>query len=229
MAWPQKKGRFWPKFAWLPFMSRDRECPRVRKRRARWYRKAAEAGAALAQYRLGVLYLSEQGDIQSDPAEAVKWLLKAAAQQNAAAQNSLGVLYEQGKGVSRDRKEATKWYAASADQGYAKGEANLGRMYFDENGFPQDIVTGFKWFILASWQNEPLALTYMKQYGLGITGAQMAEAKKKAAEFKPRKRTQLRRKSKRNALGPTVRIALQSRAVFVCLTFPWLAAKPGRT
>ena len=65
---------------------------------AKWYRKAAEQGDALAQLSLGSLYEQGQG-VPQNYAEAAKWYRKAAEQGDALAQLSLGSLYEQGQGV----------------------------------------------------------------------------------------------------------------------------------
>ena len=52
-------------------------------------KKMAEAGEALAQFSLGVMY--DKGDgVLKDSAEAVKWYRKSAEQGNANAQNNLG-------------------------------------------------------------------------------------------------------------------------------------------
>ena len=54
-----------------------------------WYRKAAEAGSAPAQFKLGNAY-SEGTGVAQDYAEALKWFHKAADQGYARAQTSLG-------------------------------------------------------------------------------------------------------------------------------------------
>ena len=43
-----------------------------------WYRKAAEAGIAEAQYNLAVMYGTGEG-VAKDPAQAMEWYKKAAA------------------------------------------------------------------------------------------------------------------------------------------------------
>jgi TPR repeat protein len=45
---------------------------------ARWYRKAADQGHALAQYNLGLLYANGRG-VAQDKAQARAWMQKAAA------------------------------------------------------------------------------------------------------------------------------------------------------
>lgn len=51
-----------------------------------WFRKAADAGLALAQHNLGVFYAEGRGVPRND-AEAVVWYRKAAEQGNASPMN----------------------------------------------------------------------------------------------------------------------------------------------
>ena len=55
---------------------------------ADWFRKAAEQGHVLAQYKLGAMYDQGEG-VPKDQAKAVEWWNKAAAQGNDAARESL--------------------------------------------------------------------------------------------------------------------------------------------
>ncbi len=90
------------------------------------YRKVATAGSALAENRLGEIYLAEATlpgtdkaprDIPNNEApimlpdisEAVYWLTKAAQDGNPAAQGSLAELYKQGIGVPQDFVKAYAW------------------------------------------------------------------------------------------------------------------------
>lgn len=56
---------------------------------ADWYGKAAEAGSAEAQYRLGVLLMTGKVDRPNGPEVGVAWLRKSAAQGNEAAKAAL--------------------------------------------------------------------------------------------------------------------------------------------
>lgn len=57
---------------------------------ASWYRRAAEAGNAEAQYRLGMVLKSGKTDGADGPEQAVGWLRKAAEQGHARAKEALG-------------------------------------------------------------------------------------------------------------------------------------------
>ncbi len=81
-------------------------------------KKAASAGDAQAQNRLGMIY--GQGEwVPQDYAQARKWFMKAAAQGYAGAFYNLGVIYDQGMGVSKDYTKARRWYKLAASQGDA--------------------------------------------------------------------------------------------------------------
>jgi TPR repeat protein len=73
----------------------------------------AEGGNALAQYRLGLVYLEATGELKSAE-EAAKWLESAALQGQPHAQYKLGILYVNGNGVSRDLVQAYVWLSLSA-------------------------------------------------------------------------------------------------------------------
>lgn len=79
-------------------------------------RRAADAGDALAQYRLGVMYGLGLG-LAQDYAEAVRWYRKAAASGEARAQSNLGFMYGTGRGVPQDYIQAYAWYNVASASG----------------------------------------------------------------------------------------------------------------
>ncbi|MGN0730237.1 tetratricopeptide repeat protein [Treponema sp.] len=81
-------------------------------------KKLAEQGNAVAQCRLGWMYMEGRG-VEQDLKKAVEWYRKAAEQGNASGQCNLGRRYEYGQGVEQDYEEAVKWYTKSAEQEYA--------------------------------------------------------------------------------------------------------------
>ncbi len=82
----------------------------------KWYRLAAEQGAAEAQNSLGFMYDTGRG-VQQDDVEAVKWYRLAAEQGNAAGRYSLGAMYANGRGVPQDYVKAHMWFNLAAAQG----------------------------------------------------------------------------------------------------------------
>ena len=79
----------------------------------------AEAGNAVTQFMLGIMYDNGKGVLQ-DYAEAVKWHRLAADQGDADAQNNLGVMYEYGRGVLQDNVMAHMWYNIASANGHDK-------------------------------------------------------------------------------------------------------------
>jgi TPR repeat protein len=83
---------------------------------ARWFKKAAEGGDHLAEYRLGLCYLNGTGVPQNDR-EASFWFLKAANAGETDAQIRLAEVFSNGRGVPQDYVAAYKWYNVAAAKG----------------------------------------------------------------------------------------------------------------
>lgn len=113
------------------------------KRAADFYRQAAEAGYAAAQYDLGYLYENGLG-VETSPPNAAFWYRKAAEQGDPEAQNNLGALYAAGNGVARDDAEAVRWYAMAAEQDDAEAASNLGAMYLQGRGVSADLARAYR-------------------------------------------------------------------------------------
>ena len=100
---------------------------------AKWYRKSAERGYALAQFNLALMYDHGQG-VAKDQAEAAKWFLRAADQGDAGAQFQMGKRCQRDSfDLSKDstgeaRIEAFKWFNLAAEQGYKDSETHLERV-----------------------------------------------------------------------------------------------------
>ena len=124
-----------------------------------FYKIAAQANCAAAQFNLGVRY--EYGECvekdqklantwilksaeagypmaqynlsmkvaQNDDSAAVAWCLKAAEGGYAAAQNKIGLMYEHGNGVQQDYKQAIMWYRKAAAQNWPAAQFNLAEIY----------------------------------------------------------------------------------------------------
>jgi hypothetical protein len=83
-----------------------------------------DAGAADAQYKLGVSYYRGEG-VAKDHAGAVRWFRKAAEQGQRNAQDNLGSCYLNGEGVLKDYVEAYRWYNLAAAQGEKDAQKHL--------------------------------------------------------------------------------------------------------
>lgn len=113
--------------------------------------RAAEAGNALAQLRLALLY--DQGDgVPRSARTAFEWYSRAAAQGDPESQNQVGLFYELGEGVPENWDLAVRLFQASAQQGWMKGQFSLGRAYQFGIGVPQNRQRAIGWFRKAGAQ-----------------------------------------------------------------------------
>ena len=144
-----------------------------------------------AQYNLGYMYENGKGT-KRNYREAAKWYRAAAAQDMADAQSNLGALYQHGKGVPRDYRKATELYRAAAAQGLPLGQLNLAFMTANGAGTEKDLVETYKWLILfLTGEYRPHlqdALKLANKVAAGLTPEQIAEAKRRAEEWRPRER-----------------------------------------
>ena len=133
--------------------------------------KAAEAGDAEAQYRLGsyyyygevitkdgatgIVYYRNGKEVTKDTAKATVWLLKAAEQGHARAQTKLGDCYRYGEGVAQnlpvaDRQaKAAEWYRKAADKDCAEAQFELGQCYETGSCVPQNYANAAEWYTKA--------------------------------------------------------------------------------
>ena len=128
-----------------------------------------------------------------DYATALRLWRPRAAQGVALAQNNLGLMYYNGQGLSQDYHEAAKWYRLAAEQGNATAQSNLGSMYYSGEGVPQDYVQAYIWVSLAASRFPPSAKEDREQaarhreiVASKMTAAQLAEARKRVREWKPK-------------------------------------------
>jgi localization factor PodJL len=120
---------------------------------ARWFERAANAGLAPAQYRLGSLYEKGQG-VRKDLDAARRLYLAAAAKGNAKAMHNLAVLYAEGIDGKPDYKAAAEWFRKAANRGVADSQYNLGILYARGIGAEQNLAESYKWFALAAHQGD---------------------------------------------------------------------------
>ena len=152
----------------------------------KWLRQATEQGLAKAQCNLGNCYYSGTG-VAKDPAEAVPWFRKAADQEYVEAQYNLGVCYQEGQGVTTDPVEAAKWFRRAAEQGFVTAQNDLGLCYVRGEGVVRDDVEAYKWLSLARAQGDEHSPKALQSLGGRMTPEQIAEARRLAQDFKPRK------------------------------------------
>jgi len=92
-----------------------------------WYRRAAEAGLAEAQFNLAHCLATGNGTARDDVA-ALGWMLRAAEQELPSAQFLAGVMYAEGVGTAVDRDQAVTWLRRAADNGNLDAASLLKRL-----------------------------------------------------------------------------------------------------
>ncbi len=158
----------------------------------KWFRLAADQGDARGQANLGFMYAFGLGGAGGRE-EAIKWLRKAAEQGNSIAQVNLGSIY---KLPPQDYVEAVKWLRLAAEQGDATAQLAIGVIYAYANqwvfakGVPEDHVQAYMWLSLGA-SRFPASSKYYHSSDLDhvaakMTSAEIAEAQRLAAEWKPK-------------------------------------------
>lgn len=148
----------------------------------------AESGNAVAQHRIGVMYVLGQG-VEKDPAKAIEWYGKAAEQGQAESQHGLGLRLLWGDGTDKDPAKAAAWFTAAANQGVMDSAPWLGDMYWNGNGVAQDRVEAYKWLLLSKdkfFINHRNGTT-LEQFSAQLTPEEIAEAQKRADAFAPQR------------------------------------------
>lgn len=146
-----------------------------------YWRPAAEAGIAEAQYRLG--HLLAQAD--DTAAEGMAWLRKAtmdgAKSGIAAAACDLGNIYAKGRyGVAVDMKEAARWYAIAANAGDARAQCVYALMLMNGEGAAKDVGKGLTFLRLAAGQDYLPAMAQLVNFLRNLEDA--PESLRKEAE-----------------------------------------------
>jgi TPR repeat protein len=115
-----------------------------------------------------------------------EWLSLAEAG-HPVAQNNIGYMYRKGFGVRLDEAAAAEWYRRAAEQGILDAMTNLGYMYDEGRGVERDHVQSYKWFVLAVENGYEDAAGHLKILEESyMTPEQVAEAKRLAAEWRPK-------------------------------------------
>jgi TPR repeat protein len=100
-------------------------------RAVKWYRIAAEAGLAEAQFNLAHCLATGNGTRRSD-SEALTWMLRAAEQGLASAQYLAGVMYLEGLGTPVDRDHSYDWLRRASAAGNLDAGVLLQREFGDD-------------------------------------------------------------------------------------------------
>jgi hypothetical protein len=128
---------------------------------------------------------------RGDYGTAFRLYRSLADQGSARARYWTGVLYGNGQGVPQNYAEAAKWYRLAADQGDAYAQYNLASAYYSGQGVPQNYVSAHMWWSLSAAQDQCVGAckdaSKLRDIIAGLmTTAQVAEAQKLAADWRPK-------------------------------------------
>jgi uncharacterized protein len=141
-------------------------------------RASAEAGDLIAQIGMAnACFDARQYE------EGLNWEAKAARQGDAQAQ------YDYAKNLynvhSDAGKEAVQWLTRAANQGYTKAQLRLGKILYEGQVVPRDNIAAGKWIFLAAGAGDKDAHHLWREMEIFLSAAELAEARKEAAAFKP--------------------------------------------
>jgi len=104
---------------------------------AAFVRKAAEAGSAEAQARLGQMLLDGDG-MAADAPQAFGWFERAARAGHLEAANMVGRCYDLGWGVKVDKDKAAAWFRQAAARGLTWAKYNYATLLALGHGVAED-------------------------------------------------------------------------------------------
>ena len=145
-------------------------------------RHLADAGFAMAQYRLAKLYERGEG-VAADLVQARQWTERAAAGGNTRAIYDLGVYYARGEGAPRDDAAAFRYFQQAAELGLADGQYNLGVLYQEGRGAGADPGEALFWFMAAAQQGDAAAAERVAALRRELTPFDVEQAQARLAAF----------------------------------------------
>ena len=156
-------------------------------------RKAAEQGHAEAQYNLGTIYATGKG-VEKNAEVSAAWFQKAAEGGHPTAQSNLGVLYASGGVLEKNMELAIQWWRKAAAQGQPSAQFNLAQALVEGKAVPKDLVEAYKWYHLAAERGDRDAGRMRNMLGVELSPEEVAEALKRAREFKAQLQAEMREK-----------------------------------
>lgn len=143
--------------------------------------RRAKAGDATAYFALAKALFNSNPPKYD---EGMEWMRKAAEQGNDEIQQQYASNLLVLRGPSAG-PEAAQWFSRSAEQGNTEAQFNLGRLLYNGKLVPRDKIAGCQWVILAAESGSKEAKGLLREMELFLTQTELAEARKRAAEFKP--------------------------------------------
>jgi uncharacterized protein len=106
----------------------------------------ADRGDAVAQTKLGLIYIRGEG-VPRDDVAALGWLTRAAEQDQSEAQFELGVMYRDGLGTPANGRLAMHWFERATERGVPHAFNAIGEMYLGHQDVAQDYAAALSWFL----------------------------------------------------------------------------------
>lgn len=116
---------------------------------ARECARSAEAGDAMAQFDLSVMYSNGWG-VPHDEDVALRWLQASAERRHAGAEYALAIHYATGTRVPKDPVRALALMREAAGQNFVLAEYHLGRWYARGENVVRDTSEAVRWYRLAA-------------------------------------------------------------------------------
>ena len=99
---------------------------------------------------------------------------------------ALAGVYRTGTGVGQDIAAAARLYRAAAERGNADAQLNLGELLGGGFGIAPDPVAAYAWLSLAAAQGRAWADRRRLEIARRMRPAEIAEAERRAAAFRPK-------------------------------------------
>lgn len=139
-----------------------------------YFRGAAEAGIADAQFAVAQYYQQGTPPVFYDDTEARKWLQRAARQGFDSAQYELALYYLEGVGGERDFDQGFLWMARAAHAGNVGAQAELAKLLWSGIGIEPDDTQAAAWYVVA--RRAGLRDPVLEDFWLGLSAETQQEA-----------------------------------------------------
>ncbi|MEY4966838.1 MAG: hypothetical protein RL274_2421 [Pseudomonadota bacterium] len=124
-------------------------------------------------------------DTTEDKSALILWIRPKVLRGIARGQRILAEWYYNGRCVPADFSVSAKWLHKAAQQGDPEAQMSLGMTFGLGHGVPQDFVQAHIWFNLAASQSFDNAGQERDDLAHRMTSEQVAEAQRRASEWKP--------------------------------------------
>jgi localization factor PodJL len=149
---------------------------------ARWLERAANAGDAMAAYRLGTLYERGHG-VPTNAKKADELYGIAAKKGNRKAMHNLAVAFAEGSGVAKNLQQASQWFTRAAEMGLSDSQFNLAVLYERGMGVKQSLTEAYKWYAIAAAKGDSESKARVDALATQLTPADKATAQAAAQNF----------------------------------------------